>query len=195
MPYSLRRTVAPTVEPVLWAEAKLYCRIDDDTEQATVEALIAAARHTVEELTQKQLITATWVRTLDRFPETHPIDLPRGPLASVASISYTDENGDAQTLAASGYQVDLVNDPGRILPGVDLVWPDTRANALNTVTITYTAGYGATGASVPPPLIQAILMLVSHWFEHREAVALTQMSEVPFAVQRLVSFYRAMVQR
>jgi uncharacterized phiE125 gp8 family phage protein len=176
----------------------LYLRLDSTDEQTTVEALIAAARGAVEEATQLQLITATWELTLDGFPRnwSEPIELPRPPITAITSIAYTDENGAAQTLSASDYQVDAKSFPGRLVPAVDLEWPDTQADKLNAVTITYTAGYGAAGSSVPRPLRQAMLLLVSHWFENREAVVVgTIVTELPFAVKSLIAPFRVMTQR
>lgn len=197
MPLTLRRTVDAAAEPILWDEAQLYLRLDSEIEKTTVEALIVAARNVVEEETQRQLITATWALTLDAFPSnTCPIELPRPPLISLSSITYIDEDGASQTLAASGYQSDLLSHPGRLLPAVDEVWPDTQADRMNTVTITYTAGYGAAGSAVPRPLRQAMLLLISHWFEHREAVVVgTGTSELPLAVKMLIAPFRVMTQR
>lgn len=197
MPLTLRRTADPAAEPILWAEAMLYLRLDSEDEKTTVEAFITAAREAVEEQTQLQLITATWELCLDAFPsDLCPIELPRPPLASISSIAYIDENGDSQTLAASDYQADLKSRPGRLVPAVDEVWPDTQADKLNAVTITYTAGYGAAGTAVPRPLRQAMLLLVSHWFENREAVISgTIASELPLAVKMLLAPYRVYTQR
>lgn len=193
MPFTLRRTVDATVEPILYDEAKLHCREDFDFSQATIEALIVAARNTVEEATQRQLITATWELSFDCFPCI--IELPRPPIAAVSSIAYIDENGDSQTLSSALYQVDAKSQPGRVVPAVDEVWPDTESQTLNAVTVTYTAGYGASGASVPRALRQAMLLLISHWNEHREAVAFSSATELPLAVKMLIAPYRTMVQR
>ena len=197
MPLTLRRTTDASAEPILWAEAQLYLRLDSADEQTTVEAFISAARQVVEEQLGRQLITATWELCLDNFPsDSSPIELPRPPLASISSITYLDENAVSQTLAAADYQADLKSNPGRLLPAADEIWPATQYDQMNTVTITYTSGYGAAGSSVPRPIRQAILLLVSHWFENREAVLVGTISaELPMAVKMLLAPFRVYTQR
>lgn len=202
MPLTLRRTSAPAVTPVTWdggtgiESAKAHLRLTDNAEQTLVEGLIEAATHLVEQQIERALITQTWTLTLDEFPlSSAPIELPRPPLLSMTSISYYDENGDSQTLDSSLYQADLLSQPGRLVPAVDEDWPDTESGRLNAVSIVYTAGYGATGASVPRPLRLAILQLVGHWFEHRESVAPVSMNEVPMAAKMLMDPFRVMTQR
>jgi uncharacterized phiE125 gp8 family phage protein len=64
------------------------------------------------------------------------------------------------------------------------------ATADDTLRVAYKAGYGDAAADVPQALRQAILLLVGHWFAQREAVASTQLHDVPFAVQALCNPYR-----
>jgi hypothetical protein len=62
------------------------------------------------------------------------------------------------------------------------------------IAITYRAGYGETAGAIPTPLRQGMLMLVAHWYETREAVAVggtAQMSNpIPFGVAALWNPYR-----
>lgn len=51
----------------------------------------------------------------------------------------------------------------------------------------------ADGMSFPKPLEQAVLMLVGHWYNQREAVTGIQMREVPYTFQALVLPYRKLV--
>lgn len=44
---------------------------------------------------------------------------------------------------------------------------------------------------LPPALKQAVLMLVSHFFENKEAVAEAQVRAIPFGVDRLIAPYRS----
>ena len=56
--------------------------------------------------------------------------------------------------------------------------------------IDYVAGFGE-AADVPPDLKQALLVLVGHWFEHRDAVLVAGAGAViPFGFDRLVASYR-----
>ena len=72
-------------------------------------------------------------------------------------------------------------------------WPGTTLKTAAGVTITFVAGYGATSASVPESIRQAILLLVGHWYENREAtVGVGNMQVLPMGVKALLSDYRVM---
>lgn len=42
----------------------------------------------------------------------------------------------------------------------------------------------------PPPILQAVRLLVGHWYMHREAVTQGQLAEVPFGVAQMLAPYR-----
>lgn len=192
MPLSFLKTVEPATEPITLAEARAHLRVDDTSEDTYITALITVAREHAEALTDRQFITATYALSMDEFPRRScdVIRPPRPRLIGVSSISYLDTDNAAQVLSAASYQVDTVLEPGRILPGYALTWPDTYP-VMNAVTITYTAGYGATATAVPKAIKQAILMLVAHWFEQREPVVIgTIATEVPMTVKALLGPYR-----
>jgi uncharacterized phiE125 gp8 family phage protein len=186
----LVQTSPPDAEPLGLDELKNWLRVDESADDGLITALISAARQDAERFTRRQLVTATWRLTLDAFPHGGPIILPRPPLQSVTSITYTDANGDAQTLDASAYQVDASAEPARILPAVNGEWPDTQGGKVNAVAVTFVAGYG-TKEDVPDGLKVALQAMIAHWYEHREAVADgSPCREVPMGVQRLLWSYR-----
>jgi uncharacterized phiE125 gp8 family phage protein len=51
-------------------------------------------------------------------------------------------------------------------------------------------GVDMTVSPLPPALKQAVLMLVSHFFENKEAVTDVQMQAIPLGVDRLIAPYR-----
>lgn len=143
-----------------------------------LNALIKSARQHVESHTSRALITQTWDWKGDSFPVLrgcrNELRVPLAPLISVTSVTYTDSNGDAQTWSAStGYQTDIPTGPcaapGRIMPRYGQSYPATRTNTFNAVTVRFVCGYGAASA-VPQPIKEAMLLLIGHWYEHREAV-------------------------
>jgi uncharacterized phiE125 gp8 family phage protein len=168
-PDRYQKTVEPTAEPVTLDEAKQHCYLTDSTHDVYLSALITKARDVVEKRITRQLMSATWRLSLDEFPDEILLTIP--PIQSVSSIVYTDTAGTSTTLAASQYQVDASskNNPARIKPAYGLSWPTTRCDTYNAVVVTFLAGY-TTAALVPTPAKHAILMLVGHWFEHREPV-------------------------
>lgn len=168
MPLTLQQTTPPTAYPVTLDHAKKQCRIlwDDENDYIS-DVLIPAATQYVQNYLNRQLITATWKFYLDEFPRE--ICVPRAPVQSITSIEYVDTDGVTQTLAASTYRVDVVSQPARIVEAWGKVWPSTQGS-INSVIVTYVAGYGATYASVPADIRAAILLLIGHWFENRETI-------------------------
>jgi uncharacterized phiE125 gp8 family phage protein len=130
-------------------------------------------------------VTQTWQALLDGFP-VGDIGLPYGPLASVASIAYLDDNGDSQTLSTDVYSVDTVGK--RVCLKYDQVWPTTR-DIENAVTITYVTGYGGAG-DVPQSIKAAILLLVGEMYKNREESGPSNIAQLPLTAERLLWPYR-----
>jgi uncharacterized phiE125 gp8 family phage protein len=188
---ALRLSTAPTEEPVTLAEARGHLRVPsaDTTQDALLQGiLIPAAREHCESWTHRRFITQTWELTLDCFPGWQ-IELPNAPLQSVPSITYVDAAGATQTLAGSGYQADARSEPGRLMPACGAVWPSTRGDTCNAVTITFVCGYGL-AAKVPRPLKSAILLTLAHLYRNREANSDFKLHDMPFGVPELLSPYR-----
>lgn len=168
---TMRLVTGPTSEPVTLAEAKLHLRVDIDDDDALIASLITAAREEFENQADKTLFTTTYKVLRSHWPGHPHIDLPRAkPLASVTSVTYTDENDVVNTFSSANYVVDTNAWPGRIVLRSDASWPSATLAESNPITITYVAGYAST-ASIPQRYKQAILLLVGHWYENREMVA------------------------
>jgi hypothetical protein len=132
----------PGEEPVTLAEAKAFCRIDGDGDDALVSALIAAARLQVESLSGRALVTQTWRLTLEDVPG---LVVPLPVIPAIALVDAPD---------------------GATLVGDAVLLAEPAA----TLTLDYTAGYGD-AAAVPADLKQALLLLVAYWFEYRDSVS------------------------
>jgi len=178
----------PSVEPVSLSEAKTHLKIDDNDENSYVQNLIKAARQFCESKTRSAFINQTWLLKLhDRFPANQELIVPLPPLSSVSSITYVDGNGDTKTLDTSSYDVDTDSRPGVIVPSFGNSFPTTR-QLRNAVTVTFVAGFGTAGSDVPQPIRQTILLLVSNWYENREAVLVGTISKpMDFAVSALLA--------
>lgn len=180
MPYLL--TSPPAAEPILLADAKLHLRVDITDDDALISALITAARQQAEAITQRQLINATWKLALDAFPGPslmgvpygvplslpgHAILLNKSPITAVTQIQYLDMQGTSQTLSPSQYAVDLTSEPARVTPVFGQIWPPTLPQ-IGAVNITFTAGYGADGTTVPEGIKRWMLIRIGSMYEHRE---------------------------
>lgn len=160
----LRLTTPPAVEPITLTEAKTHLRVSGTDDDDRITALIAAAREEAETITGRAFITQTWRLTLDRFPLAGPIVLPRPPLQSITSLAYVDSDGASQTWDAANYRVSANNEPGRIEPAYNEVWPTTRLVS-EAATVTYAAGYGDAASDVPGGIKNAILLLVERYYD------------------------------
>lgn len=184
---ALTRTVDPASEPVSLANAKLHARVTTTDDDDLITWLIVTAREAAEAHTKRQLMSATYTLTGDDFPSSDTIYVPRPPLQSVSSIVYYDSNGDQQTWGGANYQVDSTSEPGRIVLASGISWPNVETDKVNAVTITFTAGY-ADADSVPETIKQAMLLLIGHWYEHREEVLVGVVpTELPVAAKHLLA--------
>jgi uncharacterized phiE125 gp8 family phage protein len=117
--YGLTTITGPASEPVTLAVAKAHLRIDHDDENALIEDWIKSARELAEAHTGRRFVTQQVRVTLGAFPcdPDDIIRLPVGPVASVDSLTYTDEAGATQTLAADvEYQAWLDHNPPLLAP-------------------------------------------------------------------------------
>lgn len=158
---------APGAEPVTTTEAKTHLRVDTSDDDTYIATLITAARQWIEEMGNLALINTTYVEKFDRFPSCGIIELTKGPVSTISSIQYVDENGATQTWASANYQTDIRMKPARIAPIYGASFPSTQA-ALGAVTVTYVAGFGAASTSIPSPIIHAVKLLIAEMYENRE---------------------------
>lgn len=184
---SWTQTTAPTVEPVSRTEAKSAAQIEHTDDDTYIDMLIVRARKWVESRLQRQLVTATWRLDLESFPAE--ILLPWPVAQSVSSITYTDTDGDSQTVTASDYQTDTGSIPARIKPSFGNAWPAVRSGDYAAVRVTFVAGYGV-ASDVPDGIKGAIEQLVAHWYGYREHVVEGQPMSVPVMFKSLLADYR-----
>lgn len=179
---------APSEAPVSLDQAKLHLRIDGTAEDDNVTRLIKAATRNAEKITQRAFVTQRWALILDRFPDCRqPIKLPLPPLQTVEAIKYFDASGVEQTLDPADYAVDPTTLIGRVLPAYSKSWPATRCQPM-AVRIEFTAGYGA-AASVEPDIVSALLLMIGHLDQNREAAMDKALAELPLGVSYLLSPY------
>lgn len=169
-------SVPPDDEPVTVEEAMAWSRIDDAAEGAVLESIIKRAREEAESILQRALLTQTIVQRYDCFPYFFEM---RSPVASVTTLQYIDTAGTLQTIDAANYWVDLYSEPARLVPTSTYSWPMVQLGRPNAVVLTYVAGW-ASADLVPETIRGAILKLVDHWYENRDAV------DVPLAIRNLL---------
>lgn len=160
--YGLRVVTPPTAEPVTLAEVRAHARIDTTADDATLASYILAARQHIENITGRALAVTTFEMTLEDFDDDE-IDLPRAPVSSIVSVTYTDVNGAAQTMPAADYTLDATSFVPRLLLGYGKSWPGVRGEP-GDVRIQFVAGE----VQPPAPLRHAVMLLAATWHENRE---------------------------
>lgn len=184
--FAVAVTSAPAAEPISTTDAKTHLRVSGSSEDAYIDTLVKAARRHVEEYLGRALVTQTRKLFLDRFP-AWIIEVPFGPLQSVSSITYVDNDGVSQTIDSGNYRVDIYSSPPRITPAYGEVWPTPR-QVSHAVTVTYVCGYG-TASAVPADIIHAMKLQMTHLYENRGEDPDVGQSLVP-AARALLSLYK-----
>lgn len=182
-----RLVTAPATEPLTLAEAKLYLKVDDTSEDDFITALIVAARMAVEGRTWMPLISQTWAMQFDKSELNTLIwNVNKAPLISFSSVTYYDSNNELQTLAVTEYETDIYGSPARFrIKSVPNVY-----DRMNALQLNFVCGY-ANAAAVPQPIKQAMYLMIGHYYANRQDVVTgTQVNEMPQASELLLQPYR-----
>lgn len=173
-------------EPVTLTEAKHQVRMTDDSSEDTfITSLIAPARAYVEKVSTYSLVSGERAFSFGAWGDY--LEIYVRPVTSIDTVAYVDEAGDDQEYA--GFLAPLGRFPLRVYPGVDDEFPALAEGGAITVTLT-------TGELDPASIEyliakRAILLLIGHWFENREAAALGVAStEVDLAVREMLDTLR-----
>jgi uncharacterized phiE125 gp8 family phage protein len=173
-----------TSEPLSLAEAKNFLRVEHDADDELIAALIAAARNAVELATRRMLIAQTWRIVLDRWPASGRIASPVNPLRTLAAARVLASDGTPAALDLGVFTLDTASAPGSIaFERANVAEP---GRVLAGIELDVTAGYGE-AADVPPPLVQAIRLLLAQSYEQRDQV---RMDALPDVVARLIAPFR-----
>lgn len=139
-------------------------------EDDLLTSLIKTAREHIEDITRRQLLTATWDLYLDKWPDGNFIELPFGNLQSVTSVKYKDSAGTETTMTVTTqYLVETNGEQkgGVVLPyGVS--WPSFTAYPSNPISIRFICGW-TTQAAIPYKIKAALKMICTDLYENRES--------------------------
>ena len=174
-----RVTTVPSSEPITLQEAKSQIRVTGTDEDTYINSLIQVSREFCEMYENRSYIEQTVTANYTKFGSK--IYLPLNPVISITSISYIDSTGTTQTVDSSNYNLQNYNDPAFIYPDYGYSYP-TVQNITNSITIMYQAGY----STVPEATKQAILLVLSHLFEHREENSEIALTEMPLGAKNLL---------
>lgn len=187
---ALQLLEAPAAAPVLLAEVKAQLRIEHPDDDLMIDRLIktAVAYTDAKGALGHAMITQKWGQWVNSVPPQY-VRLAMGPLIEVTAVQYYDIDGALQTDTLSNYEITGTDFTTLIGPNSGFNWPVTQDRA-DAIRIEYTAGYGATSASVPETLRHAMMLLIGHWYDNRENTMMDELSNIPYGFDMLVDMHR-----
>lgn len=186
----LRVLSNPVAEPITLEEARLHLRVDtegspaESVDDPLITGWISAAREHCEKYTGLILAERLYEGRENLIGSLY---IPTSPVIDIQEITYLDDDGVLQTVDPSVYELDA-SDPQ--LPVVKLQrnqqWPSS-----NEGRIVFGAGYIAPGSSpaylaMPFAIKAAILLMLGHLYENREATTAENLIELPLGVKALL---------
>jgi uncharacterized phiE125 gp8 family phage protein len=138
----LKLITPPATLPVSLVEAKNHYRVIGNEEDDVITASLTAATQRAEQITNRQLITATYEGYLNAF--CSEVKLPKPPFKSVSKVEYVDVEG--ATKIWNDYYIDDVAEPAVMY--FSSFPSDAKTEGVNNVIITYICGYDTTPEAI-----------------------------------------------
>lgn len=193
--YGIQIVTPATDLAVSVADAKRHLRIlGRDALNAEIEDLIKSATEVVEQDSGISLVPKTYMMVLDQFPyyvanrilpfdyQNSAIVFPRDPVTSITSFNYVDTDGNV--VPYTTYQLSNKQKPSRVRSERGQFWPYSDIFTVDAVQITFVAGF--TDANRPYVGKRAILNMLAHMYENREATAEKPLSDVLYNYKKLI---------
>jgi uncharacterized phiE125 gp8 family phage protein len=178
------RISPPAKAPIHVDDAKVFLRVDGADDDVLIQGLIAAAVDHLDGRTGllgRCLVTQVWQYKTIAFQRKISLGMPG---ATAAVVRYLDRDGAMQEL--SGDDIALVEE----VRGSCIVFADHQPvigwHGPATIDVTF----GTAEDKVPAAIVQAIRMLVAHWYANREAVTTGSAAAIPMGVDMLIAPYR-----
>lgn len=155
-------------------EAKLHLKVepsvtDDDT---LIEGLIEAAESHMDGysgLLGRCMVNQQWEQYFSRWPMDR-LYLAFPDVSSV-EVAYFDAENVEQTVPSADYLL-LESARGSYIQFLGAFSAPSLYDRDDAITVTMTAGYGASRDDVPRKLRQAAKLLIGAWYENRENTAI-----------------------
>lgn len=180
------------VDVIETADMKVQLRVDTADDDAYIASLVKMA---VEFLDGRDgrlgraLITQDWKLSVPCFDDYSRIHIPLPPLQSVEEIQYYDLEETLHTADLADFDVFKAHDWAYIVPKTGKAWPGV-ASRPDAYQITFKAGFGDAASDIPLTVIQAIKLLVGHWYENREETTDIALVSIPLGAEALLARHR-----
>ena len=177
----------PTLEVITIDDVKAQLKIEDNEEDSLLLQYLETAINHAENYAGIHIRTRPIKFWFNDFPGVD-LKLYASPITAITKVEYYDTSNVLTEYTLS--DVDFDKFSGKIRPVFGKSWPSVYER-FNSVGVEATCGY--TASTLPSPIKQAILMLVGHFYENREATTSRSSDaskEVEFAFKALLDPYR-----
>jgi len=157
--------------------------VESHPDDALLSIYLESAIDMAEEFTGLAVGLQTFEMGYDEFPDGE-IELPAAPFVDLVNFSVGDESDGI--VDDTTYQIDTYSQLARLVPVT--VWPTVVAS-MNTIKIRWRAGYSATDEDAPPlpeSIKLALLLIVGHFYAHREDTNDKVLSTIPNGFEALL---------
>lgn len=166
--YHIERTATSGAPLVTLADAKRYLKVGYSAEDELIKELIEQVTDDIEGFAWRSLLASTYkVYTNCLLPS---VILARGPVDTISSVQYYDENNELQTLSSSYYFL-AKGVPDQVCKAKDVTYP-TIYRRQDAVIVTYT-----TSPTPDRKVKSRVLKGVGYLFENRSNLEM-RMDEV-----------------
>lgn len=173
------------------AEFKAHLRLgsgfaEDNVQDVVLESFLRAAIAGIEARTGKILIEREFSWALTAWRDQTGQALPVAPVTGIVQVTMLNRLDEEEVVDPALFHLEQDAQRPRLRPTETLL-PTIPSSG--SVSITFTAGYGAVWGDLPADLGQAVLLLAAHYYEFRHETGFGN-GCMPFGVTSLIERYR-----
>ncbi|SHF05208.1 phage conserved hypothetical protein, phiE125 gp8 family [Kaistia soli DSM 19436] len=172
-------------------DLKSHLRIDTGDDDNLLKTYLAAATATAEAATGRVFLPTAFEFSADGFGCA--LAIPAVPLRGDVVLAYLDPANQEQTVDTAEFYAVEDTAGFSVITTDTFTWPDLSPRA-RPVRVRFRAGYDSADPASDPAIMpldprdrQMVIMLVGHWYEHRETVGEASVASAPLAFDLLAS--------